>query len=359
MKKNKWLSILSLAALLVTGTFLFASCGGDDDNTVLGGTAGTVVAPTQSQLLGTWTITSSTVPVGVPGPAAGTQVFFATDGSVKMKYASASSGIPAGTVFNGTYTYSASTGNLRMTMPQPVGIVDVVLVYAGSAVYMSYTEDGVVQTAVLVKTSPNDIIGGDNPQPQQPDVDDSPLAGTWTVSNTEEASELGRILSIANGVCTVENEQYTINWRRDDNGRILLELYQNGNKECEGKFSVVQDGNVLTGELHFTGKQKKGYTLTKQGFSVPSVGIMGRWQVSSVNFDGPSVGTVLVFGADNVMYIENDYHVDSYIWNPAGTLSIILEEEGELTGWLNVNGWTTGSIAVWTSGDFALSFIKL
>ena len=349
MKRTKLLSILSLTVLLVMGTFMFVSCGDDDPVVITGPNSGTKVAPTQSQLLGTWRITTSPLSAGMGGPTVGTEVYFASDGNIKMKY--------EGNVLPGTYTYNTTTGHLLMYMPQEVGNIDVTLSYVNGFISMSFTQNGVPMTAVLTKVSENDAIEEES----QTQIETGPMFGQWIITNCDNARYINSPAVFDNNNVTIFGFNTDYRWERDNSGRILLFIGENsGEGVLQGKFVSVQNGNVVTGQF-IDGSNKMGTTFTRNGFTVPNSGIMGRWQVTNITFDGPSVGDVIVFGANGEMYLEGDPHIYGYSMLQS-VLNIILEEDGTMSGVLTTSGWTTGSTASWVmtqNSGMRLDLVKL
>ena len=129
------------------------------------------------------------------------------------------------------------------------------------------------------------------------------------------------------------------------------------------KFAVVQNGNVLNGECQDNGGDWEMLVLQKPGYTIPSEGILGRWQITNVvkpegMNEGPQVGMVLVFGQNGELYIEGDAHLDSYRWN-SSTKQLYISMINA-TGTLDYSGnLVSGTQAVWSFDQMSVNLRKL
>lgn len=335
----KWFSALFL---LVMGAFMFAACGDDDDENGNAGTPGAF--PTLAQLYGTWEIIES--PFQDNGPVTGTLVYIANDGKIKMKY--------KGQIVNGTYTYDVNTGKFVTNMPEPVGkgTSYLTLMSLDKMSLVTKGDEDKDVTVIIKKLASEDTIdedsGGEGGEWSQ-DVLVSGLAGTWTVLANDTEAMTGKSITFEeNGTGSYDGKWFHYSNESGDKGRIEFDLYFQDNSHIHFKFISVQEGNVLTGESD----DDNGITLLRQGYTIPSEGILGRWQVHDHNMGdhGPTLGRIIVFANNGEMYIEGDPHYDSYEWKPSERKLTLYIGDETMIGTLD-GGFATGDYAVFNMGN--------
>ena len=366
----KWLGAI---ALLIMGTFMFVSCGDEDDDLPK--------IASKAQIVGTWYVQN----VIGEGPRVGSVIIFNSDGTA---YAEGQ---------QGSFTYDPNTGAFTFQM-QGMSVAGTITI-SNSQLTVNYTTgEGETGTMVLGKSSsqntdgkdsisnnPNDSIQN-NPNNPNDSIQNNPndsiitndsipstpndstiniepsvqpgianvkeMIGSW-ISTMNDAGTFGDSITFyANGLGYWSGNQFGYN-SKFDGGRIKCELYFADGRRLQYKFVAVQGGNVLNGKLDDDGD--KGFVLQRAGYTIPSNGILGRWQITGPaelnNMeDGPKIGMVLVFGENGELYIEGDAHIDSYNWNP-NTNELYLSMV-DAAGVLSVRGnMVKGAVAVWTLGE--------
>ena len=354
----KWLGAV---ALLIMGVFMFASCGDDEEE------IGKIAS--KAQIVGTWYVQN----VIGEGPQKGSIIVFNSDGTAYAEGQQAS------------YTYDQNTGAFTFQMPgmSVVGFITI----SNSNLTITYTTgEGETGTMVLSKSSTQNTDGNDsipnnpnNPNDSIPNNPDTPndsvpstpndstitvepsiqpgiadvkaMIGTWVITMNEDVISFGDSITFKAdgygywGGIFGYNSKY-------DGGRIKCELNFPYGISKKYKLVAVQGGNVLNGKLDDDGD--KGFVLQRAGYTIPSDGILGRWQITNVvkpegMNEGPKVGMVLVFGENGELYIEGDAHIDSYSWNPS-TNELYLSMVGQ-TGLFQARGMVSGSEAAWSLGE--------
>lgn len=354
----KWMCAIMVVMM---GAFVITACGDDTDDPA------NVNAPSSSQILGTWEVVSS--PVTNNGPTKGTLFYIASSGVVKMKMAGES------TVYTGRYTYVQATGLFTPTFDGMGAGAAVLSMRSDGKISMLITDKRDSYTIIIEKKSSDDVIqGGTNGGGGggQATIRTPEIIGTWVflldggnynnvTGVTVEFYEDGTGIYYKGN--KKENITYTSEY--DKKGRIYAKwTYAVNGEQAELKAVPVQNGNVLNGEGRMIqdGIDFAGVTMMRKGYVIPSEGILGRWEVTSVDFNGPSVGEVMVFGNDGELYVEGDYKTISYDWNTTTNRLIIhLQEDGDMPATVQANGWTTGSTATVTidGGKGTLTLKKL
>ena len=353
----KWMCAI---IVVVMSTYVFTACGDDSDDPT------NPNAPSSSSIVGTWEVVSS--PVTKNGPTKGTLFYMASNGVMKMQLGG------TGEVNTGRYSYIPATGLLTPSFEGVRTGTAVLSMRSDGKISMQVSESDNNYTLILEKKSSNDIIqsgeggGGDSGNVQAREI-----IGTWIFLYDEgniNNSEGITIVFNEDGTGYYYDEQshrenITFTSSYDNKGRIRAEwTYQVNGAKAELKAIAVQGGNVLNGE----GRMRQddvdfaGVTMMRKGYTIPSEGILGRWKVIDANFNGPRIGSVLVFANNNEFYTEGDAHADTYDWNATTKeLVIHLTEDGDRQATVEANGWTTGSEATVTlaGGDGTLTLKKL
>lgn len=341
---------MSALALMVMCTCAFVACSDDDDNN----SGGSWTSSKNAKILGTWEISSVSsddpdFDPFRPGPEMGQIISFKSDGTFTQGGES------------GTFKYNNETGAFSITSKHMSSKGTVRVSENGESMVgtIDVTSDGVTVTYTVEfeKAASGDDEGGDGGD-EGGDTDwsqyvqDSRMVGTWTVATDGlDQSDQGKTVTFnSNGTFSVGSKRGTYKtWTDTSNGenRIRFELYVEGTKVNEGKFVLVSGGNVLNGNYRQSaeGAENKALVLKKPNFTYPSGGVKGRWKVTAVYMDGPSVGEVIVFSSEGEMYIEGDAHVNHYTYsgnNSGGTLNIELDKDGDIPGTLTIsNGIAT------------------
>ncbi len=337
----KWMCAI---IVVVMSTYVFTACGDDSDDPT------NPNAPSPSSIVGTWEVVLS--PVTKNGPTKGTLFYMASNGVMKMQLGG------TGEVNTGRYSYIPATGLLTPSFEGVRTGTAVLSMRSDGKISMQVSESNNNYTLILEKKSSNDIIqsgeggGGDSGNVQAREI-----IGTWiflydegNVNNSEGIT----IVFNEDGTGYYYDEQshrenITFTSSYDSKGRIRAEwTYQVNGAKAELKAIAVQGGNVLNGEgrMKQDGVDFAGVTMMRKGYTIPSEGILGRWKVIDANFNGPRIGSVLVFANNNEFYTEGDAHADTYDWNATTKeLVIHLTEDGDFQATVQANSWTTGSQA--------------
>ena len=341
----KWMCAIMA---VVMGAFVFTACGDDSDDPA------NVNAPSSSQILGTWEVVSS--PITNNGPSKGTLFYMGSNGVMKMKLGGES------TVHTGRYAYVQATGLLTPIFDEMGTGTAVLSMRSDGKISMQITDRKDSYTIIIEKKSSDDVIqGGTNGGGGSGEaiIKTPEIIGTWVfilddgnynnvTGVTVEFHEDGT------GIYYEDNKQENITYTSeyDKKGRIhAVWTYAVNGERAELKAVAVQNGNVLNGEgrMMQDGIDFAGVTMIRKGYVIPSEGILGRWEVTGVDFNGPRVGEVMVFGNDRELYIEGDYKTISYDWNATTNRLIIhLQEDGDKSATVQTNGWTAGSTATVT-----------
>ena len=155
----KWLAALFV---MIMGAFVFTSCGDDDDPIP--------VPPTLAQLIGTWTVTSSTN----EGPREGTVLTFNENGTVTTSDGS------------GEFAYDPETGHFEINIDGLGEIIGTITIN-GSVATVNYTMDGESSSFKMKKGTSG---GGSYPAK-------SDLYGTWLMTSaTESGTPVGALFTI-------------------------------------------------------------------------------------------------------------------------------------------------------------------
>ena len=362
----KWFSAL---ALLVMGAFVFVSCGDDDDD-VPAPAPKTQVSDLESEIVGkSWYVvpqnTDKRVEITVMNFGQNGQGMIAeghaeAEKNWEIKYDEAQ------------MTYALDGNHIKMNIQTERGVVVYegdVYVYTDGTAEVRIVENGQNKTMALYRLAQGNTgrqvleqlvakknnNGGGN-------GDEASVVGTWNITYCEEGSYVGETLTLnSNGTANFSPVKETLTYQKDKNqyGNTIINIYNGSERVSQIIISFVQKGNVMNGCFFDEDYDDYGITLTKSGYTVPSNGILGRWEVTSVNFEGPEVGDVLVFGDGNELYIEGDEDTIGYqlgtVTNNRATLSIIMEE-GTMPGSLTINNWQT---VTWLSNGNTLSLRKL
>lgn len=362
----KWLGAI---ALLIMGAFMFVSCGDDEEE------IGKIAS--KAQIVGTWTVQS----VRGEGPRVGSIIIFNSDGTA---YAEGQ---------QGSFTYDQNTGAFTFQMPG-MSVVGTITI-SNSQLTVNYTTgEGETGTMVLSKGSssnndgndsipnnpnnpndsipnnpntPNDSIPNDPITPND-SITDEPtveaghadvkqLIGIWIVkANTSDNIVGDTIVFGVDGYGYMGGKKFGYSSYYDSNEpqRFKCDINFSDNTNTFGKFIYAQDGNVINGEIKDSKGNYQMLVLQKPEYTIPSDGILGRWEITNVvkpegMKEGPQVGMVLVFGQNGELYIEGDASLDSYNWNP-DTNELYLSMVGQ-TGLLQARGMESGSVAAWSLGE--------
>ena len=320
------IKLFSALAFIVMSAFTFVACGDDDGPSGGGGS--------NSNILGSWTLTEVTPANSQGGPGVGTVMTFYANG----KFTSNSD--------EGTFTYdndskafSARIGTVTIS-----GTVNISGSSANAAVTVTAGGQSMSYTYTMEKngSSSGDDDSGDDDDTEV-NVSSTKMVGTWEVT-MDEASDyplVGQSITFKkNGTCTISNSNETFSYTCDEelkDGYTRLRFtISNG---ASGKLVLVSEGNVLNGEYKKSSSSDNlSIVAKKSSYTYPTGGIKGRWKMTQCSVSGAPVGRVLVFGNNNELYMEGDPHIDSYTYS-GNTLSMDFGDT-KFSGTVNISGNT-------------------
>ncbi len=376
MKKSiKWLSAI---ALLIMGAFMFVSCGDDEDDGP--SSKKTQVSDLASAIIGSWYVipenTDERIEIDV------ISFYENGNGAFAESKAKANNNWQIQS-FASHMTYTLNGNHLKMDIQGEIREGDVYL-YTDGTGEVRYVDDGKTETMPLYRmaqsqniqtviedliakknnSNPNDSIpsnpndstsGNEGGLIQGGDVKATEVVGTWFIAQCSDQNlDADSITFTKEGTGRMGNLTFTYSNEWQDN-RIRCYIRFSNGVYTECKLIVVQNGNVLNGECQDNGGDWEMLVLQKPGYSIPSDGILGRWEITGPrelnNMDeGPKVGMVLVFGQNGELYVEGDSHVGSYRWTSSSKqLYISMIDE---TGTLQYDGnLASGTQAVWSLGQ--------
>jgi len=321
------IKLFSALAFIVMSAFTFVACGDDDGPSGGGGS--------NSNILGSWTLTEVTPANSQGGPGVGTVMTFYANG----KFTSNGD--------EGTFTYdndskafSARIGTVTIS-----GTVNISGSSANAAVTVTADGKSVSYTYTMEKkgSSGGDDSGDDD---DEVNVNSTKMVGTWEVMMDDDPDypKVGQSFTFKkNGTCTISssNETFTYTCEEElkDGYTRLRFTISNG---ASGKLVLVSEGNVLNGEYLSASSSSSDYlgiVMKKPSYVYPTGGIKGRWKMTQCSVSGAPVGKVMVFGTNNEMYTEGDPHIDAYSYS-GNTLAITLSGGGQFGGTVSFSGNT-------------------
>ena len=306
------IKLFSALAFIVMSAFTFVACGDDDGPSGGGGS--------NSNILGSWTLTEVTPANSQGGPGVGTVMTFYANG----KFTSNGD--------EGTFTYdndskafSARIGTVTIS-----GTVNISGSSANAAVTVTAGGQSSSYTYTMEKngSSSGDDDSGDDDD--EVNVNSTKMVGTWEVMMDDDPDypKVGQSFTFKkNGTCTISSSNqifsYTCDEETKDGYTRLRFSITNGNEAiANGKLVLVSEGNVLNGEyLSASSSDYLSIVMKKSSYTYPTGGIKGRWKMTQCSVSGAPVGRVLVFGNNNELYMEGDPHIDSYTYS-GNTLSM-------------------------------------
>lgn len=368
MKKSvKWLSAI---ALLIMGAFTFVSCGDDEDDGP--SSKKTQVSDLASAIIGSWYVipqnTDERIEIDV------ISFYENGNGAFAESKAKANNNWQIQSFAN-HMTYTLNGNHLKMDIQGEIREGDVYL-YTDGTGEVRYVDDGKTETMPLyrmaqgqnIQTVMEDLIakknnGNDNGDDngneggliQGGDVKATEVVGTWFIAQTSDTNNNANTITFTkDGTGSMGNLTFTYSNEWQDN-RIKCYIKFSNDVYTVCKFALVQNGNVLNGECQDNGGDWEMLVLQKPDYTIPSEGILGRWEITGPreldNMDeGPKVGMVLVFGQNGELYVEGDPHIGSYRWTSSSKqLYISMIDE---TGTLSYSGnLASGTEAVWSLGQ--------
>lgn len=321
------IKLFSALAFIVMSAFTFVACGDDDGPSGGGGS--------NSNILGSWTLTEVTPANSQGGPGVGTVMTFYANG----KFTSNGD--------EGTFTYdndskafSARIGTVTIS-----GTVNISGSSANAAV--TVTAGGQSRSYTYTMEKNGSSSGGDDSgddDDTEVNVSSTKMVGTWDVT-MDEASDyplVGQSITFKkNGTCTISNSNetftYTCEEESKDGYTRLRFTISNG---ASGKLVLVSEGNVLNGEYKKSSNSDYlSFVAKKSSYTYPTGGIKGRWKMTQCSMEGAPVGRVMVFGNNGEMYTEGDPHIDAYSYS-GNTLTLRLSGGEQFIGTVSINGNT-------------------
>jgi hypothetical protein len=319
------IKLFSALAFIVMSAFTFVACGDDDGPSGGGGS--------NSNILGSWTLTEVTPANSQGGPGVGTVMTFYANG----KFTSNGD--------EGTFTYdndskafSARIGTVTIS-----GTVNISGSSANAAVTVTADGKSVSYTYTMEKkgSSGGDDSGDDD---DEVNVNSTKMVGTWEVMMNDDPDYplVGQSITFKkNGTCTISNSNETFTYTCDEelkDGYTRLRFtISNG---ASGKLVLVSEGNVLNGEYKKSSNSDYLKIVAKKSsYTYPTGGIKGRWKMTQCSMEGAPVGRVMVFGNNGEMYTEGDPHIDAYSYS-GNTLTLSLSGGEQLIGTVSINGNT-------------------
>ncbi|MBR2253986.1 MAG: hypothetical protein IJ895_06200 [Prevotella sp.] len=306
--------------------FTFVACGDDDGPSGGGGS--------NSNILGSWTLTEVTPANSQGGPSVGTVMTFYANG----KFTSNGD--------EGTFTYdndskafSARIGTVTIS-----GTVNISGSSANAAVTVTAGGQSRSYTYTMEKngSSSGDDDSGDDDD--EVNVNSTKMVGTWEVMMNDDPDYplVGQSITFKkNGTCTISNSNETFTYTCDEelkDGYTRLRFtISNG---ASGKLVLVSEGNVLNGEYKKSSNSDYLKIVAKKSsYTYPTGGIKGRWKMTQCSMEGAPVGRVMVFGNNGEMYTEGDPHIDAYSYS-GNTLTLKLSGGEQFIGTVSINGNT-------------------
>lgn len=334
------IKLFSALAFIVMSAFTFVACGDDDGPSGGGGS--------NSNILGSWTLTEVTPANSQGGPGVGTVMTFYANG----KFTSNGD--------EGTFTYdndskafSARIGTVTIS-----GTVNISGSSANAAV--TVTAGGQSRSYTYTMEKNGSSSGGDDSgdDDDEVNVNSTKMVGTWDVT-MDEASDyplVGQSITFKkNGTCTISNSNetftYTCEEELKDGYTRLRFTISNG---ASGKLVLVSEGNVLNGEYKKSSNSDYlGIVMKKSSYTYPTGGIKGRWKMTQCSMSGAPVGSVMVFGNNGEMYTEGDPHIDAYSYS-GNTLTLRLSGGEQFIGTVSFSGNT----ATLNAGSMTATLVK-
>lgn len=320
------IKLFSALAFIVMSAFTFVACGDDDGPSGGGGS--------NSNILGSWTLTEVTPANSQGGPGVGTVMTFYANG----KFTSNGD--------EGTFTYdndskafSARIGTVTIS-----GTVNISGSSANAAVTVTAGGQSRSYTYTMEKngSSSGDDDSGDDDD--EVNVNSTKMVGTWEVMMNDDPDYplVGQSITFKkNGTCTISNSNETFTYTCDEelkDGYTRLRFtISNG---ASGKLVLVSEGNVLNGEYKKSSNSDYLKIVAKKSsYTYPTGGIKGRWKMTQCSMEGAPVGSVMVFGNNGEMYTEGDPHIDAYSYS-GNTLTLSLSGGEQFIGTVSINGNT-------------------
>ena len=320
------IKLFSALAFIVMSAFTFVACGDDDGPSGGGGS--------NSNILGSWTLTEVTPANSQGGPGVGTVMTFYANG----KFTSNGD--------EGTFTYdndskafSARIGTVTIS-----GTVNISGSSANAAVTVTAGGQSMSYTYTMEKngSSSGDDDSGDDDD--EVNVNSTKMVGTWEVMMDDDPDypKVGQSFTFnKNGTCTISNSNetftYTCEEELKDGYTRLRFTISNG---ASGKLVLVSEGNVLNGEYKKSSNSDYLKIVAKKSsYTYPTGGIKGRWKMTQCSMEGAPVGRVMVFGNNGEMYTEGDPHIDAYSYS-GNTLTLMLSGGQQFGGTVSINGNT-------------------
>jgi hypothetical protein len=320
------IKLFSALAFIVMSAFTFVACGDDDGPSGGGGS--------NSNILGSWTLTEVTPANSQGGPGVGTVMTFYANG----KFTSNGD--------EGTFTYdndskafSARIGTVTIS-----GTVNISGSSANAAV--TVTAGGQSRSYTYTMEKNGSSSGGDDSgdDDDEVNVNSTKMVGTWEVMMDDDPDypAVGQSFTFKkNGTCTISNSNETFTYTCDEelkDGYTRLRFtISNG---ASGKLVLVSEGNVLNGEYKKSSNSDYLKIVAKKSsYTYPTGGIKGRWKMTQCSMEGAPVGRVMVFGNNGEMYTEGDPHIDAYSYS-GNTLTLRLSGGEQFIGTVSINGNT-------------------
>ena len=320
------IKLFSALAFIVMSAFTFVACGDDDGPSGGGGS--------NSNILGSWTLTEVTPANSQGGPGVGTVMTFYANG----KFTSNGD--------EGTFTYdndskafSARIGTVTIS-----GTVNISGSSANAAV--TVTAGGQSRSYTYTMEKNGSSSGGDDSgdDDDEVNVNSTKMVGTWEVMMNDDPDYplVGQSITFKkNGTCTISNSNETFTYTCDEelkDGYTRLRFtISNG---ASGKLVLVSEGNVLNGEYKKSSNSDYLKIVAKKSsYTYPTGGIKGRWKMTQCSMSGAPVGSVMVFGNNGEMYTEGDPHIDAYSYS-GNTLTLRLSGGEQFIGTVSINGNT-------------------
>lgn len=320
------IKLFSALAFIVMSAFTFVACGDDDGPSGGGGS--------NSNILGSWTLTEVTPANSQGGPGVGTVMTFYANG----KFTSNGD--------EGTFTYdndskafSARIGTVTIS-----GTVNISGSSANAAV--TVTAGGQSRSYTYTMEKNGSSSGGDDSgdDDDEVNVNSTKMVGTWEVMMNDDPDYplVGQSITFKkNGTCTISNSNETFTYTCDEelkDGYTRLRFtISNG---ASGKLVLVSEGNVLNGEYKKSSNSDYLKIVAKKSsYTYPTGGIKGRWKMTQCSMEGAPVGRVMVFGNNGEMYTEGDPHIDAYSYS-GNTLTLRLSGGGQFGGTVSFSGNT-------------------
>ena len=320
------IKLFSALAFIVMSAFTFVACGDDDGPSGGGGS--------NSNILGSWTLTEVTPANSQGGPGVGTVMTFYANG----KFTSNGD--------EGTFTYdndskafSARIGTVTIS-----GTVNISGSSANAAV--TVTAGGQSRSYTYTMEKNGSSSGGDDSgdDDDEVNVNSTKMVGTWEVMMDDDPDYplVGQSITFKkNGTCTISNSNETFTYTCDEelkDGYTRLRFtISNG---ASGKLVLVSEGNVLNGEYKKSSNSDYLKIVAKKSsYTYPTGGIKGRWKMTQCSMSGAPVGRVMVFGNNGEMYTEGDPHIDAYSYS-GNTLTLRLSGGGQFGGTVSFSGNT-------------------